>query len=491
MLIELILIGLVIFTLWNITKKPSNYPPGPWGYPIIGYIPNGKFGFEAKINQLRKEHGSIFCWKIGAKVLVFINDYKLIKEAFQNITFANRPDLIFLSFLEDKSLGIVSTNGPHWHELRRFSLRHLRDLGMGKSKIVSAIQFEVTELVNHIKKQAGKPAPFPNVLTMAVINVLWQMVASKRYDFDDENILAMHHDMGEAQRSLNRLAFLDMFPWIASVLPEALLNKITLKYKLKLVSDKMSERFQSYIDEHKKTLDENNPRDYIDEYLIEMKRQESQTDSTMSEIDLIGCVADLFAAGLETTSMTTIWAVFYLATFPEIQEKVHKEIDSILPNGTLVTIEDKSKLPYMEAFLTEVLRYSTLIPNGVPHTVLEDTKLGGYIIPKESIILTTTESFHFNPNYFESPEEFRPERFLTAEGKFSAPREGFFPFGIGKRQCLGESLARMELFIFLTSLAQNFSFSSPPGKNIDLIPSDIPIINQPKMEQDIVITVRK
>ncbi|RXG56321.1 cytochrome P450 2L1 [Armadillidium vulgare] len=222
-----------------------------------------------------------------------------------------------------------------------------------------------------------------------------------------------------------------------------------------------------------------------------MKRQESQTDSTMSEIDLIGCVADLFAAGLETTSMTTIWAVFYLVTFPEIQEKVHKEIDSILPNGTLVTIEDKSKLPYMEAFLTEVLRYSTLIPNGVPHTVLEDTKLGGYIIPKESIILTTTESFHFNPNYFESPEEFRPERFLTAEGKFSAPREGFFPFGIGKRQCLGESLARMELFIFLTSLAQNFSFSSPPGKNIDLIPSDIPIINRPKMEQDIVITVRK
>ncbi|RXG51102.1 hypothetical protein Avbf_11006 [Armadillidium vulgare] len=202
-------------------------------------------------------------------------------------------------------------------------MRHLRDLGMGKSKIVSAIQFEVTELVNHIKKQAGKPAPFPNVLTMAVINVLWQMVASKRYDFDDENLLAMHHEMGEVQRSVNRLAFLDLFPWIASILPEALLNKITLKNKFKLVSDKMTKRFQSYIDEHKKTLDENNPRDYIDEYLIEMKRQESQPDSTM--------------------------------------------------------------LPYMEAFLTEVLRYSSLIPNGVPHTVLEDTKLGDYIIPKVNV----------------------------------------------------------------------------------------------------------
>ncbi|RXG51103.1 cytochrome P450 2L1, partial [Armadillidium vulgare] len=387
---------------------------------------------------------------------------------------------------------IVSTNGPHWHEIRRFSLRHLRDLGMGKSKIVSAMQYEAMELVNHMKKQAGTPAPFPNVLTMAVINVLWQMVASKRFDFDDETVLELHHEMEEAQKSFSRLALLDIFPWIQSIFPEALINIITLKYKLKIVSDKSMKRFQSYIDEHKKTLDENNPRDYIDEYLIEMKRQESQTDSTMITLkkDLAGCIGDLFAAGLETTSLTTIWAVFYLATFPKVQQKVHKEIDSVLSNGILVTHEDKSRLPYMEAFVSEVLRYSSLVANGVPHTVHEDVKLRDYIIPKDSVIFTTTEAIHSDLSYFESPEEFRPERFLTAEGKFNAPREGFFPFGVGKRQCIGESLARMELFIFLTTLAQNFSFSSPPGKKIDISPAEIPIINKPRVEQDIMITIR-
>ncbi|KAB7496054.1 Cytochrome P450 2L1 [Armadillidium nasatum] len=101
---------------------------------------------------------------MGSRFLVFLSDYKLIKELFSSQTFANRPDLSTLTLSEDRSVGMVATNGPHWQEIRRFTLRHLRDLGMGKSRILSTVHYEVSELVKEIKKETGKPGPFPRAL---------------------------------------------------------------------------------------------------------------------------------------------------------------------------------------------------------------------------------------------------------------------------------------------------------------------------------------
>ncbi|KAB7503700.1 Cytochrome P450 2L1 [Armadillidium nasatum] len=210
---------------------------------------------------------------------------------------------------------------------------------MGKSKIVSAVLYEAKELVKVMKKQAGVPAPLPEALTPAVINVLWQMIASKRYDLDDQEVIGFERLIQKAQESSARLSIQDIFPWIKNILPETIFNYIIKKHNYSQIST---------IDEHLKILDKNNPRDFIDDYLIEMDKQKNNPDSTMS--NLVGCIGDLFTAGLETTSMTINWIVFYLATFPHVQKKLHEEIDEVLPKGTVFTLELKSRLPYTEAF---------------------------------------------------------------------------------------------------------------------------------------------
>ncbi|KAB7496053.1 hypothetical protein Anas_09014 [Armadillidium nasatum] len=93
MLIEIIFFSLTIFAIFKLFKKPSDYPPGPWGYPIIGRIPSGRQEFMKEIIQLKEQHGDVFSWKMGSRFLVFISDFKLVKELFSSQTFAERPDL--------------------------------------------------------------------------------------------------------------------------------------------------------------------------------------------------------------------------------------------------------------------------------------------------------------------------------------------------------------------------------------------------------------
>ncbi|KAB7503276.1 hypothetical protein Anas_05971, partial [Armadillidium nasatum] len=177
MIVEIIFLSILTLILWSLFKKPSEYPPGPWGIPLFGSIPFNATKVEAQLEDLRKKHGTIFSWRIGPRLFVFLCEPKVIKEAFQSHIFSDRPDFIMFSMLEgEKKFGVAATNGVHWHNNRRFTLRHLRDLGMGKSTIVSAIQHEAEEFVKTMKEQAGIPAPLPKSLIPAIINVLWQMV---------------------------------------------------------------------------------------------------------------------------------------------------------------------------------------------------------------------------------------------------------------------------------------------------------------------------
>ncbi|KAB7507568.1 Cytochrome P450 2C42 [Armadillidium nasatum] len=348
----------------------------------------------------------------------------------------------------EKYLGLVFSNGQQWNNIRRFTLRHLRDLGMGKSKMVSAIQYEATELI---------------------------------MEFDDLII--------KIQDSLSMLMLIDFFPWLKTILPEPVLHYLTNR-KLQVNSANVLKKIiQDRIDEHVETLDVNNPRDFFDDYLIEMEKQKSNPESTMSIRDLIGTTADLFGAGYVTTATAINFSIFYMCKFPHVQKRLRKEVDEVLGNNQAI-LDDKAKLPYTEAFITESLRFANQTQFSIPRTVTNDTKLGGYTIPKDSIILPTVEEMHSDSKYFDSPKEFRPERFLNDDGKFEPPKIGFLPFGTGRRQCIGESLSRMELLIFLTTLVQHLEFSVPKGETLDITARDFVFFNAPRLEQNILITER-
>ncbi|CAG5856513.1 unnamed protein product, partial [Menidia menidia] len=147
---------------------------------------------------------------------------------------------------------------------------------------------------------------------------------------------------------------------------------------------------------------------------------------------------------------------------PHVPQRVHREIDSVLVNGRQATLEDKHKMPYVEAVLHEVLRFCNIVPLGIFRATSQDAKVNGYTIPKGTMVITNIYSVHFDEKYWNDPGVFEPQRFLDSSGNF-VRREAFLPFSLGRRHCLGEQLARMEMFLFFTTLLQRFHLQFPPG----------------------------
>lgn len=207
-----------------------------------------------------------------------------------------------------------------------------------------------------------------------------------------------------------------------------------------------------------------------------------EKDNLKSEFhleNLAVCGSNLFTAGTETTSTTLRFGLLLLMKYPEVQAKVHEELDRVIGRHQPPSMKDKMKLPYTDAVLHEIQRYITLLPSSLPHAVVQDTKFRDYVIPKGTAVFPMLSSIMLDQKEFANPEKFDPGHFLDKNGCFKKT-DYFVPFSLGKRACVGESLARMELFLFLTTLLQKFSLKSlVEPKDLDIKPITTGIINLP------------
>ncbi|KAG8001820.1 Cytochrome P450 2A13 [Nibea albiflora] len=445
--VTVILAGLILALLWLFSGRNSRkgrLPPGPAALPLIGNLAQLQkdVAFKSFV-KLSEIYGPVMTLYLGWQRTVVLVGYDAVKEALvdQADDFTGRAPMPFLMKIS-KGYGLATSNGERFRQLRRFTLTTLKDFGMGRKGMEEWIQEESKHMTAQIDKLQGKPFDPRFLMRCTVSNVICCIVFGQRFSYDDKKFLHLLDVMSQILAFNNGFLgqMYNIFPWIMEHLPG---QHQTIFARIEEVREFLKMKIQ----EHKDTLDPNTPRDYIDCFLIRMDQEKDISTTEFHYDNLISTVMNLFLAGTETTSSTITYAINVLIKHPDIQEKMQQEIDTVIGRDHCPKMEDRKSLPFTDAGTVII----TLL-----HSVLKEEK------------------------QWASPLSFNPQHFLDQNGNFKK-NPAFLPFAAGKRACVGEALARMELFIFTVSLVRHFTFSYTEGPDgINLIPEYSGFDNWPR-----------
>ncbi|KAM4694852.1 cytochrome P450 2K1-like [Discoglossus pictus] len=446
----------------NKYKTSNNFPPGPRCLPLIGNLHNIDLNRpHLTYLKLSKIYGPVFSIQMGMTKMVVLAGYETIKDALVNHAeeFGERASYPIFHKM-DNGMGLTLSHGENWKTMRRFTITTLRDFGMGKSTIEEKIIDECNYLVQHFESFKGKPFDLSMIMNGAVANIIVAILLGHRMNYKDPTFHRLLNLTNENVRLLGSpmVSIYNMFPSLG-FLPGS--HRTIIKNVKELCAF-----IHSTFVQHLKGLDANDQRSFIDVFLVRQKEEAKNPESFFHNENLTKLVRTLFAAGMETTSTTIRWCLLFMMKFPDIQEKVQQEIARVVGSAQ-PHYSHRAQMPFTNAVIHETQRFADILPLGVPREATTDVNFKGYVIPKGTFIIPLLTSVLKDKTQFKHPEEFNPNNFLDSEGNFKK-NDAFMPFSAGRRVCAGETLARMELFIFITSLLQKFTFRLPPGADGDL-----------------------
>ncbi|XP_060101318.1 cytochrome P450 2D14-like [Heteronotia binoei] len=459
LLISLILLALLLdYVMFR--KRSSRFPPGPTPLPFLGNL----LQFDIRnphiaAQHLAKKYGTVVSFQAGWHSVIILNGFKAVKEALieKKDEFADRPCVPLLSLIgcTKYSEGILMARwSGGWKEQRRFCVSILKDTGTRKKTLEKRISEEARYLCSEFKSQEGAPFNPETLLYNAIGNIICTLIFGDYFDHNDATFLKLLHVTKDVMNTVSR-----NLPQIVAV--GSWLSYIPGPHqKIKKLYNDVNEIISEIVKEHKETRDPAFARDLIDAFLEEMEKAKGDPKSSFNENNLVKIILEIFAAGTETTSSTILWGLLKMVLHPEVQKQVHEEIEEVLGRDKPPMMEDQPNLPYTNAVIHEIQRCGDIVPLAFPYKAQQDVQIDKFVIPKETTVFSHLSSVLKDEAMWEKPYQFYPEHFLDANGRF-VKREAFLPFSAGRHACLGESLAKKEIFIFFTSLLQHFTFCIP------------------------------
>ncbi|XP_041035084.1 cytochrome P450 2F2-like [Carcharodon carcharias] len=469
---------LLLVCSWKSKRRDSRLPPGPPALPLLGNaLQIDKRAPDQSLMKLSKKYGSVFTVWLGTRPAVVLCGFETVKEALVDRAddFGARGTVPSIRKVT-KGYGIASSNGHRSLQLRNFAITTLRNFRNGTKTLEDFIQQEAKCLVEVFR--GTKELPFDPTfhLTCATANIMCAVVFGNRFNYTDSKLLNLLDMITENMKVISSPwgQLYDMLPNILDYLPGP-------HNRLFENAARIKNFLREMIQSHKDMRTKERPQDFTASFLSKMEEEKGNPTSEFNDENLLLSTFNIFLAGTDTTSSTMRWGLLLFMKFPDVQKKIQREIDEVIGSERTPAFDDREKMPYTNAAIHEVQRYSNIIPLNLPHTVTRDTEFRGFMIPKGMIVIPLLASVLYDSNYWESPETFSPDRFLDKKGRFKE-NEAFMPFSAGSRMCIGETVAQMQLFLFLTALLQNFtlrSLAEPHAIDISPLSSGFSTLHRP------------
>ncbi|NXN68837.1 CP1A4 protein, partial [Himantopus himantopus] len=473
------LVFLLIQSLQRHVPKGLKSPPGPRGYPILGNVLELRKDPHLALTRLSQKYGDVMEVRIGTRPVLVLSGLETIRQALvkQGEDFMGRPGLHSFQYISNgQSLAFSPDSGVVWKARRKLAQNALKTFSVAPSPTSSSTCL----LEEHVAKEADylvtkflqlmdeeKSFDLNRYLVVSVANVICAMCFGKRYDHNDQellNIVNLSHEFGDVAAAGNPADFIPVLRYLPS-------------RTMQLFKD-INKRFnffvQKIVQEHYTSFDKAHIRDVTDS-LIEHCQENSVGEDArvpLSNEKIISIVNDLFGAGFDTVTTALSWSLMYVALYPDIQKKIQEELDQTIGRERRPRLSDRGTLPYTEAFILETFRHSSFLPFTIPHSTTKATVLNGYYIPKDTCVFVNQWQVNHDEKLWKDPSAFNPERFLNAAGTEISRTESdkVMTFGLGKRRCIGETIGRWEVFLFLTTMLQQLEFSLRPGEEVDITP---------------------
>ncbi|KAK7906670.1 hypothetical protein WMY93_015282 [Mugilogobius chulae] len=404
----LVLVLLLVYWFYKDLNSDAG-PPGPKPLPVLGNLLqlNMKRPYLTLL-KFSQQYGSVFTVWMGPQKVVVLAGYKTVKEALVNHAevFGDRDAVPIFVETQDKNC-------------------------------------------------QGKPFDTTEMMSCAVSNIICSLLYGNRFQYDDSEFTTIIASFRRNMQLLGSpsIQIYNWFPWLGRLVPNR--NEI---FKQR---EQNKSQVLKFVRKLRATLNPHMCRGFVDAFLVQQEKEKGVPNSPFHEENLAQTVIQLFFAGTDTTATTLRWALLLMAKYPHIQDQVREEITRLI-GARQVQVEDRKDLPFTDAVIHETQRFVGIAPFGLPHKTTKDITFQGHFIKKGTTIWPFLFSVLNDESQWENPNSFYPAHFLNKDGKFKK-KDAFMPFSAGRRVCLGEGLARMELFIFFVTLIQRFRFTAQPG----------------------------
>ncbi|XVE96053.1 hypothetical protein REPUB_Repub02eG0188100 [Reevesia pubescens] len=457
---------ILVRTIFTKSRNTSRLPPSPMALPIIGHLHLLAPIPHQALHKLSTKYGPLMRILLGSVPCVVASSPEMAKEFLKTheSSFSNRPQTAAVDYLTYGSADFsFAPYGPYWKFMKKICMTELLSgrmldqfLPVRREELRRFLQFMMKKANTSVKVDVG------GELVRLTNNIVSRMTMNQTCSNDEDEAEEVRK-LVQATAELTGQFNLSDFICFCKNFDLQGMNK-----KLKAVRDKFDTMMDKIIKEHEEARkrkedggDRDTVKDLLDILLDISEEQSSEMKLTRENIKAF--ILDIFAAGTDTSAVTTEWALAELINHPNIMEKAREEIDIIVGRNRIVEESDITNLPYLQAIIKETLR---LHPTGpmIVRESCENCTIRGYDIPAKTRLFVNVWAIGRDPNHWENPLEFRPERFVSTEGsgKIQLDVRGqhfhLLPFGSGRRSCPGTTLALQVVQTSLAAMIQCFDW---------------------------------